>query len=146
MRAAGHIRASDADREGVAERLRRAAAEGRLLTHELEERLAASLRARTYGELDALVGDLPEGGELTRRRRRPPAWIHPALALAVGIPIALMAIAAVLFVLSGFVLLWLPWMLIAYCALGGGPARRHRARASYRREGARYRVRGPAPW
>ena len=53
------LRAADADREQVAERLRRAAAEGRLLTEELEERLGAALSAKTYGELDAIVSDLP---------------------------------------------------------------------------------------
>ena len=46
---AGHaaIRAADADRESVAERLRQASAEGRLLTDELEERLEAAFSART---------------------------------------------------------------------------------------------------
>ena len=39
MSARPPMRASDADRERVAERLRSAAGEGRLLTDELEERL-----------------------------------------------------------------------------------------------------------
>ena len=56
------IRASDADRERAAERLRQAAAEGRLLTEELEQRLEASFSARTYGQLNALVADLPGRG------------------------------------------------------------------------------------
>jgi hypothetical protein len=43
----------------VAERLHTATTEGRLLAHELEDRLARALRARTYGELDAIVEDLP---------------------------------------------------------------------------------------
>jgi hypothetical protein len=51
--------AADADREAVGERLRRAAREGRLSTAELEQRLELSLAARRYGELDALVADLP---------------------------------------------------------------------------------------
>lgn len=53
------LRASDTDREQVAECLRHAAAEGRLLTSELEDRLGAALRARTYAELDAVIADLP---------------------------------------------------------------------------------------
>jgi hypothetical protein len=53
------LRASDADREQVAERLRHATAEGRLGGHELEERLEALYAARTYGELDALLIDIP---------------------------------------------------------------------------------------
>ena len=53
------LRASDADRDAVAERLRQAAVEGRLDPDELEQRLHIALRARTYGELDRLLGDLP---------------------------------------------------------------------------------------
>ena len=53
------LRASDADREQVAERLRHATTEGRLGGDELEERLEALYAARTYGELDALLVDIP---------------------------------------------------------------------------------------
>jgi hypothetical protein len=66
------IRASDSDREQVAERLRQAAIEGRLTTDELEERLEAASAARTYGELDPLVADLP----VTRSPQRPRARVH----------------------------------------------------------------------
>jgi hypothetical protein len=52
-------RASDAEREAAAERLRVAAGDGRLDPDELEERLEAAYGARTVGELDALIGDLP---------------------------------------------------------------------------------------
>jgi hypothetical protein len=51
--------ASDADREAAADRLRRAAGEGRLQPDELEQRVAAVYRARTVGDLAALTGDLP---------------------------------------------------------------------------------------
>jgi hypothetical protein len=53
------LRASDADREQVAEFLRHAAGEGRLLVDELEHRLGAALSAKTYAELDAVIADLP---------------------------------------------------------------------------------------
>src|SRR4051794_40589444 len=53
-------RASDAEREEVAERLRDAAGTGRLEPDELEERLEAAYSARTVGELATLTGDLPE--------------------------------------------------------------------------------------
>jgi Domain of unknown function (DUF1707) len=53
------LRASDADREQVAEFLRHAAGEGRLLVDELEDRLGAALSAKTYAELDAVIADLP---------------------------------------------------------------------------------------
>jgi DUF1707 SHOCT-like domain/Cell wall-active antibiotics response LiaF, C-terminal len=53
------LRASDDDRDRAAERLRRAAAEGRLTVDELEERLQATYEARTQGELEPLVADVP---------------------------------------------------------------------------------------
>jgi hypothetical protein len=53
------LRASDADREHVAELLGRAFAEGRLTTEEHSERLEAVYAAKTMGELRPLVVDLP---------------------------------------------------------------------------------------
>ncbi|WP_030908452.1 DUF1707 SHOCT-like domain-containing protein [Streptomyces sp. NRRL F-5126] len=52
-------RASDAEREQVAERLREAMAEGRLDMEEFDERLGLAYRARTQGDLVPLVRDLP---------------------------------------------------------------------------------------
>jgi Domain of unknown function (DUF1707) len=52
-------RASDAEREAVADRLRRASAEGRLDPDELEERLGRAYGARTVGDLVPLTADLP---------------------------------------------------------------------------------------
>lgn len=56
------LRASDADRERVAEVLRDALAEGRLDMTEFEERLDATYQARTYGELTPITRDLPGAG------------------------------------------------------------------------------------
>ncbi|MET9416291.1 DUF1707 domain-containing protein [Streptomyces klenkii] len=56
------MRASDAERERIAEALREAVAEGRLTMEEFEERLEAAYKARTHGELEPLVGDLPAPG------------------------------------------------------------------------------------
>ncbi|MFG2377346.1 DUF1707 domain-containing protein [Streptomyces sp. NPDC048504] len=56
------LRASDADRERVAEVLRDAVAEGRLDMEEFEERLEATYKARTYGELTPITQDLPVAG------------------------------------------------------------------------------------
>jgi hypothetical protein len=53
------LRAADSDRDAVTERLREAAAEGRLEPDELEDRVHTALRARTYGELDLVLADLP---------------------------------------------------------------------------------------
>ncbi|WP_411573914.1 DUF1707 domain-containing protein [Streptomyces fradiae] len=55
----GAMRASDTEREAVAERLREALAEGRLDMAEFDERLDAAYRAKTHSELVPLVRDLP---------------------------------------------------------------------------------------
>ncbi|MEU0831752.1 DUF1707 SHOCT-like domain-containing protein [Streptomyces sp. NPDC056231] len=56
------MRASDTERERVAEVLRDAVAEGRLQMQEFEQRLDAAYKARTHGELELLVRDLPAPG------------------------------------------------------------------------------------
>ncbi len=60
------VRASDAERDAVVERLREAAAEGRLTFDELGERIEAASGAATRGELARLTGDLP-GREVAPR-------------------------------------------------------------------------------
>ncbi|MFI6641573.1 DUF1707 domain-containing protein [Streptomyces sp. NPDC050504] len=56
------MRASDAERERIADALRDAVAEGRLDMTEFEQRLEAAYKARTHGELEPLVRDLPAPG------------------------------------------------------------------------------------
>jgi hypothetical protein len=53
------LRASDAEREATVAKLRRAHADGRIDTAELEERVARAYAARTTDELARLVVDLP---------------------------------------------------------------------------------------
>ncbi|MDO5500226.1 MAG: DUF1707 domain-containing protein [Propionibacteriaceae bacterium] len=53
------LRAGNADRDHVLTSLRDAAADGRLADDELESRIAAVQAARTFGDLDAVVADLP---------------------------------------------------------------------------------------
>jgi Domain of unknown function (DUF1707) len=123
------VRASDADRERVAERLRQAAAEGRLLTEELEQRLEAALSARTYGQLSAIVADLP-GPRLTApTTTRKLAWVRPTLAIAIAVPITLALIAAVVFAVTGVLATWVLWLVAGWWFFG------HRGRRFY---GARY--------
>ncbi|HUN35982.1 MAG TPA: DUF1707 domain-containing protein [Trebonia sp.] len=55
----GGMRASDSDRERVAEALREAAAEGRLDLEELNDRLDLVFAAKTYAELEPITADLP---------------------------------------------------------------------------------------
>ena len=52
-------RATHEDRDRVVDVLKLAAGDGRLTLEELDERVGAALTARTYGELTALVSDLP---------------------------------------------------------------------------------------
>jgi hypothetical protein len=95
----GSLRASDADRDQIIDRLRKAAAEGRLAAHELETRVTTALRAQTYAELDATVSDLPA----TRRVTSPSAvgWAastvraHPAL-LLLAVPVAAVVAATLI--------------------------------------------------
>jgi hypothetical protein len=84
------LRASDADREQVAERLRDATVEGRLTTDELEERLGALSAARTYGELERLVRDLPVSSSPAKAPARLPTWIG----VAAAVPIMLVFLGA----------------------------------------------------
>jgi Flp pilus assembly protein TadB len=53
------IRASDADRDRTAALLREHHAAGRLTAEEFDERLDQALNAKTLGELDELLSDLP---------------------------------------------------------------------------------------
>jgi len=59
-------RVSLAERERIAERLRWACADERLSLDTFAARLTTAYSARTTGELDALVEDIPEPGVLTR--------------------------------------------------------------------------------
>lgn len=55
-----YLRASDADRDQVASVLREHHAQGRLTLEEFQERLERAYAAKIFGELDAVVADLPE--------------------------------------------------------------------------------------
>lgn len=75
-----HQRAADVDRDAVAERLREAVTEGRLDLDEFDDRLGRTYAAKTYGELDKLVGDLPRQraapvAETGRDRRAMRGWL-----------------------------------------------------------------------
>jgi hypothetical protein len=65
-------RASDAERDAVADRIRVAGGDGRLDPEELEERLEAAYRAKTHGELEVLTNDLPAVPKPPPKRD--PAW------------------------------------------------------------------------
>jgi len=107
-------RASDADRDATAERLRAAHGEGRLDTAELEDRLGRCYAAKTYGDLDALVADLPRP---RAERRRQPVRIGPARL----VPILLLVALAVAWHAA-----WLAWLIVVLAIVRG---RRRMARS-----------------
>ena len=72
-----NMRASDTDRDRTASLLREHLAAGRLTPEEFSERLDRAFSARTLGEIDSLLRDLPSidlyrlpDAELTRRPRQ----------------------------------------------------------------------------
>ncbi|MFG3618083.1 DUF1707 domain-containing protein [Nocardia sp. NPDC047654] len=95
-----HVRASDADREKIVDRLRQAMNEGRLSLPEFDERLQQVYAAKTYGELTPLLSDLP-----AQRESRP--------ARATGVP-------------RWITIMWTPWVFVnvlcvaIYLATGAG--------------------------
>jgi hypothetical protein len=91
------MRAADSDRQFVADRLRGALNEGRLDLSEYDDRLKRAYAARTYGELDTLLHDLPPvaPAERSRLATTDPVARGPALAPGAGrgrIPAWLLAV------------------------------------------------------
>ncbi len=106
------LRASDADRERTAERLRNAAAEGRLTADELEERLELAFGARTEVDLEPLTADLPAtagehatGGRPARPSERRRLYPPPDFAPFVFVSLMLVGIWA----LTGMGYFWPVW-------------------------------------
>ena len=73
------LRASDADRDRIADLLRDALAEGRLTADEHSERVEGVLAAKTVGELDVFVRDLPAGQARTAGPAHAPPTYAPPL-------------------------------------------------------------------
>src|SRR5579884_680193 len=117
------LRASDADRDSVAERLREAAGEGRLRTEELEQRIERALSARTYGQLQQLVEDLPGRSLMVRSRGERLARLPRQLAV---VAVALLAVALVLALVAGVLASWWLWLAAAWLCFGHRGRRRAR--------------------
>jgi hypothetical protein len=128
------LRASDADRDAVAERLRQAAVEGRLDADELEQRLHRALRAKTYGDLDGLLGDLPA---------RPVKWERPRRAVgpAAGFALVMVLRSVVALAILGVVLVaaaatfawWMIGLVVFLVLRSGHSCRGHRRHAGWHR-------------
>jgi hypothetical protein len=69
------VRVSDAEREAIVARLNDATGEGRLTLEEFSERVSGALAARTRGDLDLLMVDLPSG---SLARSAPASALAPA--------------------------------------------------------------------
>lgn len=114
------MRAADADRDRIVERLRSAAAEGRLSADELEGRLETALAAATYVELDRVVADLPAYALPARAARR-----RPELGAFLATSVLLLGIWA----LTGMGYFWPVWPILGWglfvvpAALTGGRVR-----------------------
>jgi hypothetical protein len=97
------VRASDADREQTAEALGRYHTEGRLDSEELHERMDKAYAAKTVGDLDGLLSDMPRNREARGDRQRPPRIFRfPIMAL-----VAVLLIASLLGAVHHF-----PWLAI----------------------------------
>jgi hypothetical protein len=123
-RSRSELRASDEERERAAALLRDHCAEGRLTAEELDERLEVAYRARTLGELDELLHDLPGAVVPAPPARTPVAWRR---ARTRGVVLALAAVLAVLAVATDGHTAWLFWPLAfiwlrrGWCARRRGP-------------------------
>lgn len=99
----GRLRASDADRDRVADQLREALAEGRLTPDEHAERLDAVYAAKTYAELAPIVEDLPATGrpDLPPPEQRPQPAMDVAGSGASSLPTPARHAANIVAIFSG---------------------------------------------
>jgi hypothetical protein len=127
------LRVSDAERDAVAAELAEHLKDGRLDTAEFDERVGRAVTAKTRGDLDPLLADLP------RRAQVPP----PAPRRRAGWPLPLVPIAFLVILMAvasaaghahgahaGWALWWFSWWLIPIAIFtarrlrrGGGPER-----------------------
>jgi hypothetical protein len=113
-----HIRASDAGRQEVVDRLAAALAEGRLKMDEYAERMGLAYEAVTYGDLAALSADLPEAGRVAKREAAPPAATPQAAAAPRGVIADLPAVLKVLWTiwLAAAAINLIVWVLVSATA------------------------------
>ena len=125
------IRASDADRDGVATRLRDHFAEGRLTQEELDERISAALSAKTFGDLRRVMADLPQPEPVPARPAPNPQWAGPPRVVyrhgPPVLPLLLFALLAAVLIPGGgwlFLKLMLAFWLVS-CLIGAFAAGRY---------------------
>jgi hypothetical protein len=114
------IRAADADRQRIADRLKFALDEGRLSLHEYDERIGLAYAARTHAELLVLVKDLPRPGRgaADGTRRLPTALIVLWTIFGALAAVNVVAYVLVTMAVDGGVHPWPIWLLLPGVALG----------------------------
>ncbi len=138
-----NMRISDADRERVTGRLRDHYAEGRLTADELDERVTATLNAKTVGDLRPIMADLPEPGPVGPQAGPPPRNQDPRYVYQRGprlVPVALLLLLFSLLILPGagwaffaFVkIALLAWVVLCVAGIFAAARFRRRARRSRR--------------
>jgi hypothetical protein len=128
------LRASDQDRQAVADILRRAHVAGRLDADEYADRYGRCLEAKTYADLDLLIADLPgqepawvatapwpqAGGQTWQGAHwqgGPPPGLRPRRSWQlwpVAAVVSWLALAGAVFALSGGHMLWLGFPLFFF--------------------------------
>ena len=136
------MRVSDSDRDQAAAQLRDYYAEGRLTAEELDERVTATLNARTAGDLRRVMADLPSPAVV-----QPGPDVPPNAAQAWGLrrrrgprvlPLVLLLLFAAILLPGGWVFFALVkvfllfWLLVALIGLIGTALIRHRVRRVFR--------------
>jgi len=128
------VRASDGDRQRVADLLRQHTSEGRLTIEEYEQRVDAAYAARTVADLRPLLADLPvpldevlpwTAGPVAvpAQQQNSDRWMRYVLSVAA----VLLILAGIAAATRGFIALW-PLLLIGifvYGGRGGGHRRHH---------------------
>ena len=115
------IRAGDADREAVIERLRANVTDGRLSMEEFEDRVALVWMARTFGDLDRITDDLPVPVSMQQpvRRSGPPVRHRPpprddSVRVVAGSLMMIAVFLVVIWALTGAGYFWPIWPILAF--------------------------------
>jgi small-conductance mechanosensitive channel len=124
----GNLRASDEDRDRIVAQLHKAATEGRIASDELEQRVAAALKARTYAELEETVADLPRPrSRQTPVRHSTAGWVLSTVrANPILLVLAIPVLAVTAAVLLAATVLWTVMVLVVLMVggrhrMGRGP-------------------------
>ena len=109
------LRVSDAERDAVAAELAEHLKDGRLDTAEFDERVGQAVTAKTRGDLDRLLADLPRPAPVPPPvARREPGWPLPLIPIAFLVMFMAVASAAARphGAHAAWALWWFSWWLI----------------------------------